>query len=55
MRSAMRATSQLPGRGPTDVDVAPVPAGELTRVVRRQRSSPERADWIRKQSLNIKD
>ena len=26
-----------------------------TRVVRRQRSSPERADRIRKQSLNIKD
>ena len=26
MRSAMRAASQLPGRGPTDVDVAPVPA-----------------------------
>ena len=25
-RSAMRAASQLPGRGPTDVDVAPVPA-----------------------------
>ena len=25
-----------------------------TRVVRRQRSSPERADCIRKQSLNIK-
>ena len=25
VRSAMRA-SQLPGRGPTDVDVAPVPA-----------------------------
>ena len=24
MRSAMRAASQLPGRGPTDVDVAPV-------------------------------
>ena len=23
MRSAMRAASQLPGRGPTDVDVAP--------------------------------
>ena len=22
----MRAASQLPGRGPTDVDVAPVPA-----------------------------
>ena len=27
VRSAMRAASQLPGRGPTDVDVAPVPAG----------------------------
>ena len=27
----------------------------LTRVVRRQRSSPERADRIRKQFLNIKD
>ena len=26
MRSAMRAASQLSGRGPTDVDVAPVPA-----------------------------
>ena len=25
MRSAMCAESQLPGRGPTDVDVAPVP------------------------------
>ena len=25
-RSAMRAASQLPGRGPTDVDVASVPA-----------------------------
>ena len=25
MRSAMRAASQLPGRGLTDVDVAPVP------------------------------
>ena len=25
-RSAIRAASQLPGRGPTDVDVAPVPA-----------------------------
>ena len=25
VRSAMRAASQLPGRGPTDVDVAPVP------------------------------
>ena len=25
MRSAMRAASQLSGRGPTDVDVAPVP------------------------------
>ena len=24
VRSAMRAASQLPGRGPTDVDVAPV-------------------------------
>ena len=24
--SAMRAASQLPGRGPTDEDVAPVPA-----------------------------
>ena len=27
VRSAMHAASQLPGRGPTDVDVAPVPAG----------------------------
>ena len=27
VRSAMRAANQLPGRGPTDVDVAPVPAG----------------------------
>ena len=26
VRSAMRAASQLPGRGPTDVDVARVPA-----------------------------
>ena len=26
MRSAMRAASQLSGRGPTGVDVAPVPA-----------------------------
>ena len=26
VRSAMRATSQLPGRGPTDVDDAPAPA-----------------------------
>ena len=26
MRSTMHAASQLPGRGPTDVDVAPVPA-----------------------------
>ena len=26
VRSTMRATSQLPGMGPTDVDVAPVPA-----------------------------
>ena len=26
VRSAMRAASQLPGRRPTDVDVAPVPA-----------------------------
>ena len=26
VRSAMRAASQLPGRGPVDVDVAPVPA-----------------------------
>ena len=26
MRSAMRAASQLTGRGPTDVNVAPVPA-----------------------------
>ena len=26
MRSAMRAASQLPGRGPANVDVAPVPA-----------------------------
>ena len=26
VRSAMRAASQLLGRGPTDVDVAPVPA-----------------------------
>ena len=25
-RSAMRAASQLSGKGPTDVDVAPVPA-----------------------------
>ena len=28
---------------------------KITRVVRRQRSSPERADRIRKQSLNIKE
>ena len=26
VRSAMRAASQLPGRGPTDVDMAPIPA-----------------------------
>ena len=26
MRSTMHAASQLPGRGPTDVDIAPVPA-----------------------------
>ena len=26
VRSAMRAASQLPGRGPTDVDDAPAPA-----------------------------
>ena len=26
VRSAMRAASQLSGRGPTDVDIAPVPA-----------------------------
>ena len=26
VRSAMCAASQLPGRGPTDVDLAPVPA-----------------------------
>ena len=26
VRSAMSAASQLPGRGPTDVDDAPVPA-----------------------------
>ena len=26
VRSAMRAASQLPGRGPTDVDYAPAPA-----------------------------
>ena len=26
VRSAMRAASQLSGRGPADVDVAPVPA-----------------------------
>ena len=26
VRSAMLAASQLPGRGPTDVDIAPVPA-----------------------------
>ena len=26
VRSAMRAASHLPGRGPTDMDVAPVPA-----------------------------
>ena len=27
VRSAMHAASQLPGRGPTDVDDAPAPAG----------------------------
>ena len=27
VRSAMHAACQLPGRGPTDVDVASVPAG----------------------------
>ena len=26
VRSAMHAASQLPGRGPTDVDVVPVPS-----------------------------
>ena len=26
VRSAMRAASQLPGRGPTDMNIAPVPA-----------------------------
>ena len=26
VRSAMRATSHLPGRGPTDVDIAPIAA-----------------------------
>ena len=26
VRSAMRAASQFPGKGPTDVDVAPAPA-----------------------------
>ena len=26
VRSAIHAANQLPGRGPTDVDVAPVPA-----------------------------
>ena len=26
VRSGMHAASQLPGRGPTDMDVAPVPA-----------------------------
>ena len=26
VRSAMRAASQLPGKGPTDVDDAPAPA-----------------------------
>ena len=29
MRSAVCAASQLPGKGPTDVDVAPVPARSL--------------------------
>ena len=28
MRTAMHAASQLPGRGPTDVDVAPVPKSD---------------------------
>ena len=28
VRSAMRAASQLSGRGPTDVDVAPVPVNQ---------------------------
>ena len=28
VRSAIHAASQLPGRGPTGVDVAPVPAGK---------------------------
>ena len=27
VRSAMHAASQLPGKGPTDVDDAPAPAG----------------------------
>ena len=29
MRSAMRAASQLPGKGPTDVDDAPAPARQF--------------------------
>ena len=29
VRSAMHAASQLPGRGPTDVNAAPVPAHQM--------------------------
>ena len=42
MRSAMRAASQLPGRGPTVVDIAPVPTCTLIKnpmmMMRRRRS-----------------
>ena len=33
MRSTMHAASQLPGRGPTDVDVASVPAYYLKNLM----------------------
>ena len=33
MRSAMLAASQLPGRGPTDVDDAPAPARLLKNLI----------------------
>ena len=33
VRSAMRAASQLPGRGPTVVDMAPIPKKYLTMMI----------------------
>ena len=39
----------------SNLSMAILDSNVLTRVVRRKRSSPERADRIRKQSLNIKD